>query len=129
MSDFLISNRLTLNVDKTQLMVMSASQATAIRKGTMKDNSLVVIRTPLEIIEPFETRKLLGCWLQQYMKFTEYIQNNKESLLSSLKKRVGVIKMIGNVANFKTRKMIADEIMMSTFMMPIVKTRKILNSR
>ena len=95
----------------------------------MKDSSLVVIRTPTDIIEPSETEKLLRCWLHQDMKFTEYIQNNKESLLSSLKKRVGVIKMIGKVANFKTRKMIAYEIMMSTFMMPIVKTRKILNSR
>ena len=111
--DFLVSNRLKLNDDKTHLMVMSTSQARATRKGTMKDSRLVVIRTPTEIIEPSETEKLLGCWLHQDMKFTEHLQKHKESLLSSLNKRIGALKMLGNVANFKTRKMIADGIIMS----------------
>ena len=113
MADFLVSNRLKLNDDKTHLMVMSTSQARAIRKGTMKDSRLVVIRTPTELIEPSETEKLLGCWLHQDMKFIEHLENNSESLLSSLNKRIGALKMLGKVANFKCRKMISDGIFMS----------------
>ena len=47
------------------------------------------------------------------MKFTENILNHDESLLRSLNTRIGALKMVGKVANFKTRKMIADGIFMS----------------
>ena len=47
------------------------------------------------------------------MKFGEHLQANKDSLLSSLNKRIGALKLIARVANFKTRKMIADGILMS----------------
>ena len=113
MSKFLISNRLKLNDDKTHLMVMTTSQARAVRKGTIKDSSLVVIRTPSKIIEPSESEKLLGCWLHQDMKFAEHLVNHRESLLRSLNQRIGALKLICKVANFKTRKMIADGIVMS----------------
>ena len=46
MSDFLVSNKLKLNDDKTHLMVMSTSQARAIMRGGSKDSSMVQIRTP-----------------------------------------------------------------------------------
>ena len=104
---------LKLNDDKTHLMVMTTSQARVIRKGTSKDSNKVEIRTPSEVIEPSECEKLLGCWLHQDMKFEENIQNNPESLLRSLNRRIGALKTIGRVANFKTRKMIADGIVMS----------------
>ena len=113
MSDFLVSKGLKLNDDKTHLMVMTTSQARAIRRGTMKDSSLVVIRTPTTVIHPSESEKLLGCWLHQDMKFTEHIRNHEESLLSSINKRIGALKMVGRVASFKTRKMIANGIVMS----------------
>ena len=113
MSDFLVSNKLKLNDDKTHLMVMSTSQARAIRKGTIKDSNLVAIRTPLEIVEPSESEKLLGCCLHQDMKFKEHIVSNEESLLRSLNTRIGALKIVGKVANFRTRKMIANGIFMS----------------
>ena len=47
------------------------------------------------------------------MKFIEHLQNNSESLLSSLNKRTGALKMLGKVASFKNRKMIANGIFMS----------------
>ena len=113
MSDFLVSNKLKLNDDKTHLMVMSTSQARARRKGTSKDSTKVVIRTPLKEIEPSETEKLLGCWLHQDMKFKENILEHSESLLRSLNTRIGALKILGTVANFKTRKMIGNGIFMS----------------
>ena len=113
MSTFLTNNRLKLNDEKTHLMVMSTSQARAVRKGTIKDSSLVVIRTPSKEIKPSESEKLLGCWLHEDMKFAEHIVNNKESLLYSINQRIGALKLIAKVANFKTRKMIANGIFMS----------------
>ena len=47
------------------------------------------------------------------MKWGEHLQDNDESLIRSLNSRVGALKMICRVANFKTRKMIADGIFMS----------------
>ena len=113
LSNFLTSNRLKLNDDKTHLMVMSTSQARAVRKDTIKDSRLVVIRTPTKVIQPSESEKLLGCWLHEDMKFAEHIVNSKESLLCSINQRIGALKLIAKVANFKTRKMIANGIFMS----------------
>ena len=47
------------------------------------------------------------------MKLGEHIQDNRESLLRSLNSRVGALKMVCRVAGFRTRKMIADGIIMS----------------
>ena len=95
MSDFLINNRLKLNNENTHIMVMSTSQTRAI-----KDSSLVMIRTPTEVIKPSETEKLLGCCLHQDIKVAEHLPNNEESLLSALNKRIGALKILGRVANF-----------------------------
>ena len=54
-SEYMVNNRLKLNDDKTNLMVMTTSQ---FRKTN--PNLHVEIRTPTEIIEPTETEKLLG---------------------------------------------------------------------
>ena len=113
MSDFLVSNKLKLNDDKTHCMVMTTREARAKRKDTGKDSSKVVIRTQVEEIQPSEVEKLLGCWLHQDMKFKENILDNKESLLRSLNSRIGALKTVGKVASFKTRKLIADGIFMS----------------
>ena len=115
MSEFLASNKLKLNDDKTHLMVMSTSQArlSRLRKG---DSSMVRIRTSIKDIEPSQSEKLLGCWLHEDMKWGEHIQDNRESLLRSLNSRVGALKMVCKVAGFKTRKMIANGIFMSKIM-------------
>ena len=112
LSDFLVSNKLKLNDDKTHLMAMFTSQArlSRERKGNI---SKVVIRTPLKNIETSRTEKLLGCWLHQDMKWGEHLQNNNESVLRYLNSRVGALKIICKVASFKIRKMIADGIIMS----------------
>ena len=113
MSDFLVSNKLKLNDDKTHLMVMSTSQARAIRRGGTKDSNKVEIRTPTETVHPSECEKLLGCMLHEDMKFQEHLISNEESLLRSLNTRICALKMLSKVASFRTRKMVADGIFMS----------------
>ena len=102
MSEFLVSNKLKLNDDKTHLMVMSTSQARLARekKG---DTSIVQIRTSIKNIEPSQSEKLLGCWLHEDMKWGEHIRDNRESLLRSLSNRVGTLKMVCRVAGFRSR--------------------------
>lgn len=89
------------------------SQARAIRKGSSKDSDRVMIRTPSKVIEPSQCEKLLGCWSHLDMNFEENILNNEESLLRSLNTRIGALKVISRVANFRTRKIIADGIVMT----------------
>ena len=71
-SDFLLSNKLKLNDDKTHLMVMSTSQSRLSR--AKKDTTYnVEIRTPAKIIESSQSEKLLGCIIHQDMKWSEHI--------------------------------------------------------
>ena len=111
LSDFLVSNRLKLNDDKTHLMVLSTSQARLRRNR--RDEASVQITTPTEIIEQSEFEKLLGTWLHQDMKWAENIMDNNESLVKSLSSRVGALKKLSKVASFKNRIMIANGIFMS----------------
>ena len=57
LSDFLVSNKLKLNDEKTHLMVMSTSQA-RLSRGK-KNEPKVKITTPTELIEQSESQKLL----------------------------------------------------------------------
>jgi hypothetical protein len=108
-SDFLVSNQLKLNDDKTHLMVMSTSQA---RRSRIHEPR-VQITTPTEVIDQSVFEKLLGAWLHQDMKWNEHIMDNEESMVKSLSTRVGALKKVSKVASFKNRKMIANGIFMS----------------
>ena len=98
MSDFLISNMLKLNDHQ-----LSQGQEEGHQHGQQQS----------KIIEPSECEKLLGCWLPENMKVAENIQNNQESLLRSLNQKICALKIVCNVFDCKTGKMITDGIMMS----------------
>ena len=108
-SDFLVSNQLKLNDDKTKLMVLTTSQ----KRPSLMQLSPVQIVTPTGGIESSEVEKLLGAWLHQDMKWAEYISGNESSLVRSLSGRVGALKQVCRVASFRNRKLIANGIFMS----------------
>jgi hypothetical protein len=60
------------------------------------------------IIAPSPCEKLLGAYIHQDLKWNEH----EESLIRSLGSRLGALKMVGKVASFKNRKLIADGILM-----------------
>ena len=64
---------------------------------------------------------MLGGIIHQNLKWTEHIQDNKESLIKCSTKRLPGLYQICKVANFKTRKMVADGIFMSKliYLMPL----------
>jgi hypothetical protein len=109
MSEFLVSNELKLNDDKTHLMVLATHQTRRI----VNPEALVEIRTPTEIIKPSKCEKLLGGWINQDLKWDEHLRDNDESLMKMLNSRLGALKMISKVSSFKNRKLIADGIFMS----------------
>ena len=111
-SDFLVSNRLKLNDDKTHLLLLTSSQTRKARRKAGRSLD-VSIATPSATITPSSSEKLLGGWIHQDLKWSEHILDNQESLVRSLSTRLSALKMIGKVAPFKTRKMLADGIFIS----------------
>ena len=104
-AQFMVDNRLKLNDDKTHLLVMG--------RGGEQTRAQVRIRTATEDITPTPCEKLLGCWVHQDLHWSEYIRGNQDSLIRSLSTRVTAVKKVRYLANFKTRKMIAEGIFMS----------------
>ena len=51
--------------------------------------------------------------MHQDLKWAEHILSGEESLVKSLNTRLSALKLVGKVATFKTRKMLADGIFMS----------------
>ena len=115
MADYLTANKLKVNSDKTHLLLMTTEQKRRYHPTT------VTIKTDNEIIETTEAERLLGAYIHQDMKWTEYIRNNDNSLLHCLNKRLGALKMISKSASFKARLLVANGIFMSKliFMIPL----------
>ena len=115
MAENLTANRLKVNSDKTHLIVMTTEQKRRHHPTTAK------VTTPTEVIEPTEAEQLLGAFIHQDMKWTEYLRNNDNSLLHCLNQRVGAMKRVAHAASFKARLTVANGIFMSKliFMMPV----------
>ena len=104
MANFLTSSKLKVNDDKTHTMLLSTSQMRRSRDLEM------VVAIGSEISKPSEVEKLLGIQVHQNMKWGNMIMTNKKSLIKALTTRTNALAIIGRLANFKTRKMIANGI-------------------
>ena len=134
MSDYLISNRLKVNTDKTHMLVMRTDAA-----RRCQPNFTVQLYTGNEIIQPSKSELLLGGIINQNYKWTEFIRDNNNSLIKSLNMRLGALKKVSNAASFKTRKLLANGIFISKllYLMPLwggckkylIKSLKIFKSR
>ena len=113
MADYLGNNRLKLNDDKTHLLVMTTKQRHRILTVD------TIIDTPVQEIKPIKTEKLLGIYIQNDLKWSEYIQNNDKSLLKQLTSRLNALRMISSVASFKVRLMIANGVFCSKLIFQI----------
>ena len=72
------NNRLKLNDDKTHLLIMTTKQKQRLVNINVK------INTPTEEIKPIKPEKLLGIYIQDDLKWTDYILNNEKSLIRQL---------------------------------------------
>ena len=108
-AEFLTDNGLKVNDDKTHLVVVSNGNS----RAKSQSANLVEIRTPSKTIRPTNSEKLLGCWIEEDLKWNNHIRESDDNLVKSLSQRVTALKRITKVCSFKTRKMIANGIFLS----------------
>ena len=113
LANYMGNNKLKLNDDKTHLLIMTTKQKQRLV------NINIQIDTTTEVIKPVKSEKLLGIFIQDDLKWGEYIQNNDKSLIKQLTTRLNALKLIANVASFKTRLMIANGIFCSKLIFQI----------
>ena len=71
-SNFMNNNRLKLNDDKSHLLVFNTSN----RRAKTQSLNMVEIRTPTDTIRPTSKQKLLGCWVQDNLKWNEQLRDD-----------------------------------------------------
>ena len=106
LAEYIGNNRLVINHDKTQLVVM----------GTKKFESKrgeVYVDTGGTKIFPSESAKLLGLNVHQSLKWGNHLITNSSSLLKILSIRLNGLKYISYTSSFKTRLMVANACFMS----------------
>ena len=107
-SDCMARNKLKLNGDKTHLLCLMTDEA---RRA--KPTFQIELNTGEEVIEASKSEKLLGGIIGQNLKFAEHIQNDEKSLLKTVSKRLAALKKLSYLTSFKSRKMIANGLIMS----------------
>ena len=109
-ANFLRDNRLKLNDEKTNLLVIDRGGS----KSKYEQERKVVINTPSLVISPTETQlKLLGCNIHENLKWTDHLMTNENSLLKGLNQRLAALQKLARIASFRDRKMVANGIFMS----------------
>jgi hypothetical protein len=113
-SDYMESNKLVINADKTHLVVMGKKKADNVR-------GQVSLVAGTHTIHPSETEKLLGCHIHQGLKWREHIQSNENSLIRQLTSRLNALRKLAVNAPFKTRLMAANSVFISvlSYLIPL----------
>ena len=106
LAEWMHSNKLVLNPDKTHLMVMGSRRHVELR-------SQVSLKAGDSVIRPSESEKLLGGHLNQNLGWALHIRNHKSSLMSQLTSRINGLKRVCVNATFKTKLMVANGIVIS----------------
>ena len=86
---------MSVNSDKTHLIVMTTEQY------RRRHPTTVSIATEDGMMEATPVERLLGAFIHQDMKWTEYVRNNDNSLLHCLNQRLGALKKVSKTASFK----------------------------
>ena len=113
LSNYMGNSRLKLNDDKTHLLIMTTRQKHRLTNLNVK------IDTPTGEIEPIKSEKLLGVYIQNDLKWSDYILYNEKSLIKQLSSRLSALKVLSNVGSFKVRLMIANGIFCSKLIFQI----------
>ena len=106
LEEWMNSNKLVINPDKTHLMVMANQKDTAKRKE-------VTMMAGGYIIKPSESEKLLGGQLHQSLHWKLHIRDHKGSLINQLGSRLNGLKKVCVNASFDTKLMVANGVVMS----------------
>ena len=129
---YMVANRLVINSDKTHLVVMASKKNEAARQS-------VELRAGQFTILPSPTEKLLGCSINQNLKWQTHIQTGESSLIKQLTSRLNALQKVSIHATFKTRLSAANGVFMPVlaYLLPLwggceaylVKALQVLQSR
>ena len=100
------ANRLVINPDKTHLLVIGSRRHSTLRNSVSMSAGGFVVK-------PSEFEKLLGGMLHQNLTWNLHIRDHKGSLLSQLNSRINGLRKLSINANFQTRLMVANGVVMS----------------
>ena len=115
-SEYMASNRLILNSDKTHLMVMTSA-----RMHSVHQDFGIYLDTGSETILPQNEERLLGAIVSNDLSWNSHVRDSKNSLISTLTSRVNALSKMCQFSNFQVRKMVANGIVMSylSYLMPV----------
>ena len=105
-SRYMSANKLVINDDKTHLLVLGSK--------AMKDKrDRVFMEAGHHTILPSKQEQLLGCTISEDMKLRQHIIGSEHSMIKQITSRVNGLAMISSGADFKTKLMVANGIVMS----------------
>ena len=103
---YMSANRLVINDEKTHLLVLGSK--------AMKDKrDRVIMEAGNHTILPSKQEKLLGCTVSDDLKWKHPILGSENSMVKQLTSRVNGLAMISSRADFKTKLMVANGIVLS----------------
>ena len=105
-SEYMAANKLVINADKTHLLVLGT-------RSMAEKRNLVSMQADNHTILPSKQEKLLGCIVSDNLKWREHILDNEQSMVRQLTSRVNALSMISSRADFSTKLMLANGIVMS----------------
>ena len=105
-SNYMAANKFVINADKTHLLVMAPRRLAARREE-------VEIQAGEFLIKPSESETLLGIKIHQSMSWNHHIRDAEGSVLKQMTTRVNGLKKLTHKADFQTKLMIANGIVMS----------------
>ena len=100
------ANRLVINDDKTHLVVMGT-------QCMLAKKNLVSLQAGIHTITPTKSEKLLGCEINEDLKWRQHILSSDQSTIRQLNSRINGLSMVSSRADFSTRLMVANGIVMS----------------
>ena len=112
--EYMVGNKLVINADKTHLIVMGSKKHENVRQT-------VQLIAGQHRILPSESEKLLGCNINQNLKWKTHIQTGESSLLRQLTSRLNALQKVSVHATFKTRLSAANGVFMSilSYLIPV----------
>ena len=107
-ADYMSRNKLFLNSDKTHLLIMTSDYHHK-RSG----NFGIQLNTGSKLIVPSDDERLLGAQVSNNFTWNAHINGTDKSMCKQLTSRVNALSKISWSADFQTRKMVANAIVMS----------------
>ena len=103
---YMAAKKLVINADKTHLLVLGT-------RGMAENRNLVSMQADEHTIRPSKQEKLLGCIVSDNLKWRHHILENEQSMVRQLTSRVNGLSMITLKADFKTKLMVANGLVIS----------------